>query len=456
MNSPDRESREILSVSQLNRRARQLLETHLPLIWVEGEISGFARPSSGHWYFTIKDEQAQARCAMFRNRNQRAALKPENGNQVLLRCRVSLYEDRGDYQLIVEYMEAAGHGLLQQRFEALKARLQAEGLFAPEHKQPLPAFPRRIGIITSPTGAALQDILTVLQRRFPAIPVTVYPTQVQGEAAAAQICACLERANREQRCDALIVGRGGGSREDLWPFNEEQVARAIFASALPVVSAVGHEVDFTIADFAADCRAATPSAAAELLSPDSGELAAALQGFEYLLQQCIAQVFAGKSSQMQALRKRLRHPRDKLREHVQQLDQLEIRLYKVKAAQLERQRAKLQNLGLRLEHLHPRRALQKLHSHLAEREHRLKTTIKQLLQNRRSQWRKASELLNAVSPLQTLDRGYAILLDDRQRAVKRLDQAAVGDRVSARVSDGTMRCQVLEKKVLEKKPGSTT
>src|SRR5690606_31569338 len=248
-------------VSQLNRRAKQLLETHLPLLWVEGELSNVSQPSSGHWYFTLKDDQAQVRCAMFRNRNMLVRFKPQQGQQVLLRARVSLYEGRGDYQLIAEHMEEAGAGALQRAYEELKQKLAAEGLFSDDLKQPLPSLPRHIGVITSPTGAAIRDILHVLARRFPAIPVTVLPVAVQGKEAAPQIVKAIQLANRADLFDVLILARGGGSLEDLWPFNEEVVARAIHASKLPIVSAVGHEVDFTIADFVADLRAPTPSVA---------------------------------------------------------------------------------------------------------------------------------------------------------------------------------------------------
>ena len=262
----------IFSVSELNRTVSQLFETQFPLLWVEGEISNFARPASGHWYLTLKDRQAQVRCAMFRNSNLRVNFTPANGSQVLVRCRVSLFEGRGDYQLIVEHMEEAGFGALQRQFDELKQKLANEGLFSPQQKKPLPTSINHIGIVTSPTGAAINDILSVLQRRFPSIKVTIFPTAVQGEQAAAQIVQAIANANRytlnDRTCDALIVGRGGGSLEDLWPFNEEIVARAIAASTIPIVSAVGHEIDFTIADFVADLRAATPSAAAELLSPD--------------------------------------------------------------------------------------------------------------------------------------------------------------------------------------------
>ena len=262
-----------LTVSQLNRQARTLLESHFDFIWVEGEVSNFAAPSSGHWYFSLKDGNAQVRCAMFRNRNQRVRFTPDNGDHIRLRCRVSLYEGRGEFQLIVEHLEHAGAGALQAAFEKLKAALLAEGLFNPERKKPLPESISHLGVITSPTGAAIHDILTVLKRRCPAIAVSVLPVAVQGEGAAAEIVAAIENANRWQRegrihLDALIVGRGGGSLEDLWPFNEESVARAIAASELPIVSAVGHEVDFTIADMAADQPASVQALADYAVNDD--------------------------------------------------------------------------------------------------------------------------------------------------------------------------------------------
>src|SRR5690606_35272474 len=281
---PTGTEREILSVSQLNRRAKQLLETHLPLLWVEGELSNVSQPSSGHWYFTLKDDQAQVRCAMFRNRNMLVRFKPQQGQQVLVRARVSLYEGRGDYQLIAEHMEEAGTGALQRAFEALKAKLGAEGLFDEARKRPIPTLPRHIGVITSPTGAAIRDVLTVLERRFPSIPVTVIPVAVQGKESAPQIVRALELANRCGLFDVLLLTRGGGSLEDLWSFNEEAVARAVAASQLPVVCAVGHEVDFSIADFVADLRAPTPSAAAELMTPDGEDWLETFIGYEVMLE----------------------------------------------------------------------------------------------------------------------------------------------------------------------------
>src|SRR5580700_5001795 len=270
-----RPDRDVYSVSRLNREVRTLLERGFGMIWLEGEISNFSRPSSGHWYFSMKDAGAQVRCAMFRQRNMLCAFTARDGQKVLLRARIGLYEPRGEFQLLVEHMEDAGLGALKRQFDELAAKLAAEGLFAPERKRPLPALPKRIGVITSPSGAAIHDILHVLARRFAAIPVLLYPVAVQGAAAAAEIIAALALAGRRAECDVLILARGGGSLEDLWAFNDEALARAIVASPIPVITGIGHEIDFTIADFAADVRAPTPSAAAELVVPDAEEWLAA-------------------------------------------------------------------------------------------------------------------------------------------------------------------------------------
>jgi exodeoxyribonuclease VII large subunit len=282
-------SEPIYSVSQLNQEIRDFLENQIMPLWITGEISNFACPSSGHWYFTLKDAQASIRCALFKPKSRGIQTIPENGAQVLLHGRVSLYAPRGDYQFIADYFEAAGDGLLQKKFNLLKEKLLLEGLFEAAHKKPIPKWPKTIGVVTSPTGAAIHDILNILKRRFPLINIIVYPTAVQGASAAAEITRAIHTANQQKLCDVLIVGRGGGSLEDLWPFNEEIVARAIFNSQLPIVSAVGHEVDTTIADFVADLRAPTPSAAAELLSPDQAELSQTLEKIyarlKYLLTQ---------------------------------------------------------------------------------------------------------------------------------------------------------------------------
>ena len=305
-NTPDyMPQREVFSVARLNREARAILEGHFPLIWVEGELSNLARPSSGHLYFSLKDEQAQVRCAMFKPRNQLLGFKPDNGMQVLARARVSLYEGRGEFQLIIEHMEEAGDGALRRAFEQLKSKLAAEGLFDAAHKKPLPVLPRRIGVVTSPTGAAIRDILSVLKRRFPAIPVLVYPVPVQGQGAAEKIAGAIRLAAQHGECDVLIISRGGGSLEDLWAFNEEVVARAIYDCALPVVSGVGHEIDFTIADFVADHRAATPSAAAEMVSPDQADWLQQLRGFELRLTQLLRAMLGRNRQQLVWLEQRL-------------------------------------------------------------------------------------------------------------------------------------------------------
>ncbi len=393
-----------LSVSQLNRQARTLLESHFDYVWVEGEVSNFAAPSSGHWYFSLKDGSAQVRCAMFRNKNQRLRITPGNGDAIRLRARVSLYEGRGEFQLIAEFMEPAGAGALQAAFEALKTRLAAEGLFDAERKLPIPDSIARLGVITSPTGAAIHDILTVLKRRCPAIEVFIVPVTVQGEQAAGEISDAIERVNKWQTegefsLDALIVGRGGGSLEDLWAFNEEPVARAIAASKIPIVSAVGHEIDFTIADMVADQRAATPSAAAELLSPDQREWQNQLQTMENKLQQLIQRKIADASRELEHLRRRLRHPGHLLREQSQRLDELEQRL----ESAMQR---KLQVAGTRLDHL--------------------------------------SQMLESLSPLNTLQRGYAIITDSSGDVIVDASTATKGDSVVARLAAGRLRLSVTE------------
>ena len=443
-----------LTVSQLNRQARTLLESHFDFVWVEGEVSNFAAPSSGHWYFSLKDGGAQVRCAMFRNRNQRVRFTPANGDAIRLRCRVSLYEGRGEFQLIVEHMEHAGAGALQAAFEKLKARLLAEGLFNPERKKPLPDSISQLGVITSPTGAAIHDILTVLRRRCPAIGVSVLPVAVQGEGAAAQIAAAIERANRWQRegkvqLDALIVGRGGGSLEDLWAFNEEIVARAIAASELPVVSAVGHEVDFSIADMAADHRAPTPSAAAELLSPDQREWQQRLQTLESNLVRLIRRKLADAATELEHLRKRLKHPGAQLREQAQRLDDLEQRLLLAQKNLLQRRRGELALLQSRLHSQSPLPRLQQMQRDTAQLQTRLEAAMQQRLQQGRNRLAHLAQLLDSLSPLGTLQRGYAIVTDAGGKVITDAADVASGDEVEARLASGrlalTVRAAVPEK-----------
>jgi len=430
--------RQIFSVSELNRTVRQLLETHLPLLWVEGEISNFARPASGHWYLTLKDGQAQVRCAMFRNSNMRVNFKPANGTQVLVRCRVGLYEGRGDYQLIIEHMEEAGFGALQRQFEILKQKLVSEGLFASEHKQEMPSSVRHVGVVTSPTGAAVKDILAVLKRRFPAIKVSIFATAVQGEQAAGQIISAIESANHQAQCDVLIVGRGGGSLEDLWPFNEESVARAMFASKIPVISAVGHEVDFTIADFVADLRAPTPSAAAELISPDGDDILRQFIGFEILLADAIARKTTALAQRVDSLKKRLRHPGHKLQEQAQHLDHLDIRLRRAMNNRLQQQRQQMNTVQSKLARVHPGEAISHYHQLLAMHVKQMSRSVKQRIELSQSRTVQAMHLLDTVSPLKTLGRGYSIIRDNQGGVVKSVTGVSAGDKLKSQVVDGAI------------------
>ncbi len=397
--SSDSASRDIYSVARLNREARQLLEAGLPACWIEGELSNLARPGSGHWYFTLKDEVAQVRCAMFRGANARVRVAPRDGLLVLVRARVSLYEARGEFQLIVESLEEAGEGALRRRFEELKAQLAAEGLFDASLKRPLPPLPRRIGVVTSPTGAAIRDILQILARRFPAVAVLIYPVRVQGAGAAAEIAAAIGLASRRADADVLILARGGGSLEDLWAFNEEIVARAIRNSAIPVVAGIGHEVDVTIADFAADLRAPTPSGAAELVVPDRAEwlrrLATTRERLAALWRRRAAQ---GRERLGWLVRRlELNHPRARLTARAQRLDELEVRLERAL-------RRELATAGARLA--------------------------------------AAARTLNAVSPLATLERGYAIVAHADGRVVKRAADVSAGETVRARTADGSFTATV--------------
>ncbi|MFN2309804.1 MAG: exodeoxyribonuclease VII large subunit [Gammaproteobacteria bacterium] len=436
--------REVYSVGRLNAEARALLEGAFPLIWVQGELSNVSRPASGHLYFTLKDATAQVRCAMFRGNNRFLKFRPEDGQQVLVRANLSLYEARGDYQLIAQSLEEAGAGALQRAFEALKQRLAAEGLFDAAHKQPLPTLPRRIGVITSPTGAAIRDILSVLERRFPAIPVLVYPVPVQGAGAGAEIAAAIRRADRHRDCDVLIVARGGGSLEDLWAFNEETVARAIYACGIPVVSGVGHEVDFSIADFVADRRAPTPSVAAEMVSPDQAEWLNQLRTLDTELYKRLARRLERLNERLNWLDKRLeqQHPGQRLRQRAQRLDDLEPRLQRALRAGLRQRRAELATLSARLQRHHPGPRLRRTREREAALTLRLHTATRTQLQKLRQRLAGVLRALDAVSPLATLERGYAIVTADDGTVLHAAAQAHRGDKILARLAQGRLRCTV--------------
>jgi len=440
--------RDVYTVSRLNREVRALLDSRFPLLWVEGEISNLSRPGSGHLYFSLKDRDAQVRCAMFKMRNQLLSFTPADGMHVLARARISLYEPRGDFQLVVEHMEEAGDGLLRRAFEELKKRLSNEGLFDPARKKPLPRLPRRIGVITSPTGAAIRDILSILRRRFPAIPVLIYPVPVQGTAAAPEIARMIRLAGQRRECDVLIVARGGGSLEDLWAFNEELVARAIYDCPIPIVSGVGHETDVTIADFAADHRAATPSAAAELVSPNGEEW---LQTFVTLENRLVAQMRRQQQTKAQALQwlsKRLtqQHPGRRLRDQGQRLDELEQRFNHAWRSHLRHAAVRLSALSAQLHRHDPSRRLQHLQFQRENLSRRMVQALRAGIEQRRQQLAGLGRALDAVSPLATLGRGYAIVKRLPGGAIVRTVQAVnIGDQVETRVAQGRMICTVDEK-----------
>jgi len=442
---PQTPDRDVFTVSRLNQTARKLLEQGLARIWLEGELSNVARPSSGHLYFTLKDSKAQIRGAMFRSRNQLLRFKPEEGMQVLVRAKISLYEPRGDYQLIAEAMQEAGDGVLQQAFDALKLKLDRAGLFAPETKQPLPVLPARIGVITSPSGAAIRDVLSVLKRRFPAIPVLIYPVPVQGKDAGREIATMLETAAARKECDVLILTRGGGSLEDLWAFNEEIVARAIHACPIPVISAVGHEVDFTIADFVADQRAPTPSAAAELVSPDQAEWLTQVSALETRGIRHIRQILADCQERLRWLEQRLqlRHPGQQLRQQAQRLDELEQRARLAISSHFNNLRYSLNEMTAQLKQTSPAHQISRTELQRQALAQRLRTAMSRLLQTRQQQLAVACKSLDTISPLATLDRGYAIVTRQADKQILHEANAMqTGDQIEARLASGRLLCTV--------------
>ncbi|EAT11671.1 exodeoxyribonuclease VII large subunit [Bermanella marisrubri] len=432
-----------ITVSQLNRQSKELLETYLHNVVVTGEISNLARPRSGHWYFSLKDERAQVRCAMFKNRTQFVNFAPKEGDQVIIYASVSLYEARGDYQLIVNKMESAGEGALRAAFDALKKHLFTQGLFNQEYKQALPKHPQHLGVITSPTGAAIRDVLSVLKRRMPSLPVSIYPTQVQGQQAAAQIVAAIERANRDQQCDVIILTRGGGSLEDLWPFNEEAVAWAIFHSRIPIISAVGHEVDVSISDFVADVRAATPSAAAEMVSMDRFEWLGRFENAERALLRAWSNRIQHWQFRVEQLSKRIRHPREKLQENMQRLDMASMRLNTIMEKQLQREQTRVAHLVHRFYQVQPQRQLERQKLQLQQLNKRLQLAMKQELNQFKHRLQNQAEVLNAVSPLSTLGRGYAILTTESGEAIRSSKQVTAGDTIHGRLHQGSITATIL-------------
>ena len=441
-------SRDIWTVSRLNLEVRALLESGFGHVWIEGEISNFAHPRSGHMYFSLKDSSCQVRCAMFRGQNRKLQFVPASGQQVLLRGRVGLYAERGDYQLIADYMEEGGIGALRRAFDALKARLGAEGLFESERKQHLPSIPRQVGVLSSATGAAIHDILTTLKRRFPSLPVVIYPIPVQGPEAPAAIVAALKLATARNECDVLVIARGGGSLEDLWAFNDEEVARAIAACPIPTISGVGHEVDFTISDFVADQRAATPTAAAEAISPDGEALALKVGGWWHRLVRTTLERIHTRQQILAQITKRLTHPATRLQELNQRSDLLTIRLQRAWFDRLAAQSQALTRNAQALQRFHPARRIENYRLRHQQARQRLLQAGQTFFNERQLRLASLARALRAVGPAATLARGYAIVTDSTgTRILRRSADTSTGATVDIRLGTGALQCTV--DKVLE-------
>jgi exodeoxyribonuclease VII large subunit len=438
----------ILQISELTKKVRFILENELNTVWLTGEISNFIAAGSGHWYLSLKDAKSQVKCAMFKGSNRRVRLStgttPSNGQQVLVRAKVSLYEPRGDFQLIVEHMEDEGTGLLRQQYEQLKNKLNAKGIFDVSHKKQLPKHIHCVGIITSPTGAAVKDILTVLNRRNPNIKAIVYPSLVQGESAQSEICHAIKTANTRKECDVLIVGRGGGSLEDLWPFNEESVVQAIYKSVLPVISAVGHEIDTTLSDYVADLRAATPSAAAELISNDSNELLNHL----VMLKQRIIKAQQNKlvylNNEKNYFQHRLSqvHPQQQLQLQQQKSDELSLRLKQAIKRNILQIKHKPTQLNQRLLQQSPIKKISLQKEKNSKNMHRITQAMQNILQNKSKNFIHIVEQLHLVSPLATIARGYSVTRNKNNEVITKVEQLSRDEQISVQLIDGKINAIV--------------
>jgi exodeoxyribonuclease VII large subunit len=437
-----------LTVSELNRQVKRMLEVSYAVVWIKGELTGLSKPRSGHWYFNLKDDKAQIRCAIFKGFNQRLKFQPKEGDLILARAKVSLYEGRGDYQLIVESMEPAGLGQLQAAFEALKLKLSQEGLFNPEHKKNIPIMAKKVVVITSASGAVIHDIISVSQRRFPLMEIILIPVSVQGEKAAQEVAKAIKFANLHKLAEVMIVGRGGGSLEDLWSFNEEVVARAIFDSEIPIISAVGHQVDFTIADLVADYRAPTPSAAAEKITADQYELMQRLDLTESRLSNLLSHKLKQCEERLVNQSKRLKHPGDALKEKAQKLIQFRQRIHqsmqhklKLAAQQLETQRHTLRQLS-------PTAKIERHKQTINMQQERLFSLQKNQLKKFEHQLGLLAQTLHTASPLATLGRGYAILKkgsdsqSNSSKVITSSNKVKAGDKIVATLKDGNIHCTV--------------
>ena len=443
-----KDEQSVISVSELNKKAKSLLEKGIPKLWIEGEISNLAKPASGHMYFSLKDEMSQIRCAWFKQRQLQNTLNIVNGSKMLALGKIGLYEPRGEYQFIVEKMEIAGEGDLKRKYEDLKRKLSAEGIFSEENKSELPNLPKRIGVITSPSGAAVQDILTVLNRRFPIIPIIIFPVAVQGEQAAPQIQNALEKANFRADCDLLILARGGGSLEDLWAFNEEIVARAIFDSEIPIISAIGHETDVTISDFTADLRAPTPSGAAELAVPDQHDWIKSIDNISEKINTIVTQQINSKSQLSDWINKRLSQssPMMTVKRQIEKSNNLQKMLSSSILQNLSRQEKNIHQLKSNLNEVSPRLKIHTQLSRIKELNQKITSCSDHLLEGLNNRIKLASKTLNSVSPLRTLDRGYAIARDAKTKnVIMSADAIEIENDIEVKLAKGEIKVTVIEK-----------
>ena len=443
-----KDEQSVISVSELNKKAKSLLEKGIPKLWIEGEISNLAKPASGHMYFSLKDEMSQIRCAWFKQRQLQNTLNIVNGTKMLALGKIGLYEPRGEYQFIVEKMEIAGEGDLKRKYEDLKKKLSAEGIFSEENKSELPNLPKRIGVITSPSGAAVQDILTVLNRRFPIIPIIIFPVAVQGEQAAPQIQNALEKANFRADCDLLILARGGGSLEDLWAFNEEIVARAIFDSEIPIISAIGHETDVTISDFTADLRAPTPSGAAELAVPDQHDWIKSIDNISEKINTIITQQINSKSQLSDWINKRLSQssPKMTVKRQIEKSNNLQKILSSSILQNLSKQDKNIHQLKSNLNEVSPRLKIHTQFSRIKELNQKIISCSNHLLEGLNNRIKLASKTLNSVSPLRTLDRGYAIARDAKTKnVIMSADNIEIENDIEVKLAKGEIKVTVIEK-----------
>lgn len=439
-------TQEIISVSEINRRAKSILEENFPFVWIQGEVSNFFSAASGHWYFSLKDESSEIRCAMFANKSHRITFEPKDGDHLVLNGTLSIFEGRGQYQIIVEHIELAGEGALLKAFEELKKKLLKEGLFDDSLKKKLPSYPRSIAVVTSPDGAVIQDIINVLSRRSPFFNLTVVPTLVQGEKAAPLICEALNKASNLENIDLIILARGGGSIEDLWAFNNEEVARAIVNCPIPLVSAVGHETDFTISDFVADIRAPTPSIAAEIISQPYSELKETLEGYQSYLLKSVESQFDSQRTRITNLIKRIRHPGDKLREIGQKVDYLETALIQEMHQKVSFKKNQLNLTQLSLQQNSPQNKVKEAKVYLQNASKDLLKAFKIKIERKRKLLGELVATIEAVSPLSVLARGYSIISTEPEgKILSSSNQVKIGQTISAVLNKGSIKAEVKSK-----------